>query len=33
MVVIFGLLAELHDLGVLSDSAYDAAKRRIINQE
>lgn len=26
-------LAELHDQGVLSDAAYDAAKRRVINQE
>ncbi len=26
-------LAGLHDQGVLSDAAYDAAKRRVINQE
>jgi hypothetical protein len=26
-------LAELHDQGVLSDAAYEAAKRRVINQE
>jgi hypothetical protein len=26
-------LAELHGQGVLSDAAYDAAKRRVINQE
>ena len=26
-------LAELHDQGVLSDAAYEAAKRRVISQE
>jgi hypothetical protein len=26
-------LAALHDQGVLSDAAYDAAKRRVINPE